>query len=193
MFNDHFVTGLTGGMGAGKSTVSAMLPSLGYTVVDADILTRTVQRSLEICEQLCHAFGPEIVDISSHSVNRAILAKYAFSSETARRQLNQIMQPALRAAALKAIHKAKRPVILDAPLLFEAGWDDMTDKNVVVFCPEYIRIQRIQIRDHLSQEQIQARLKYQISDSERCAKADYIIYNCSDLETVRTQVLRIFS
>ncbi|MBQ9396091.1 MAG: dephospho-CoA kinase [Proteobacteria bacterium] len=191
MFNAHSVTGLTGGMGSGKSTVSAMLPALGYAIVDADQLTRTVHRQPEVHEKLRAAFGPDVID--GASINRAILAKYAFASDTARHQLNQIMQPALRQAALQAIRQAKGPVILDAPLLFEAGWDDMTDQNVVVLCPEYIRIQRILMRDNLKMAQILARLRAQLSDSERCIKADYMIYNCADIDDIRRQVLHIFA
>lgn len=193
MFNAHSVTGLTGGMGAGKSTISAMLPSLGYTIVDADMLTRTVHRQPEVCNMLCQAFGPDVIDPVSLSVNRTILAKYAFASEQARNLLDQIMRPALKNAAIQAIHQAKNPVILDAPLLFEAGWDDMTDQNVVILCPEYIRIQRILNRDNLSIEHIKKRLYAQMSDIERCAKADYLIYNCADIQNIHRQVLNIFA
>ena len=191
----HSVTGLTGGMGSGKSTVSAMLPQLGYSIVDADLLTRKVHQNPAVCAQLAAAFGSDILthDEQSESISRPLLAKRAFASESARKMLNDIMQPALKNAAKHAIQNAQSPVILDAPLLFEAGWHDLVKQTVVVISPLQSRIQHILSRDNLSLEHIQTRINAQFTDEQRCAYAQYFIYNCADLQTLKRQVLRIFA
>lgn len=189
------VTGLTGGMGSGKSTVSRLLPELGYQIVDADLLTRKVHQNREVQRQLMHAFGDDVVTLDGEktAISRSVLAKRAFADEKSLHMLNEIMQPALRNAAKSEIAAAVKPVILDAPLLFEAGWLDLVDRSVVVFCPYLVRFQRIFQRDRLSPERIRERIEAQISDEMRCQKADYFIYNCASLESLKHQVLRVFA
>ncbi len=188
------VTGLTGGMGCGKSTVSAMLKTLGYTIVDADKLTHLVHQNPRVCQKLAETFGPDVITQIQGvtTICRPQLAEHAFASDSARQKLNDIMQPELFHAASEAIQNAPGPVILDAPLLFEAGWNKLVAQTAVILCPLQTRIQRIIARDHLTPAQITARLNAQISDLMRCQKAQILIYNCADIETLRLQVMRVF-
>ena len=189
------IIGLTGGMGCGKSTVSGFLKNMGFPVIDADLLTRRVHRDPAVCRKILECFGGQaIVDTPEGPVvQRGELAKLAFSSEESRQMLNQIMQPALYIEAQNAIERASKPCILDAPLLFEARWDVLTDWNVVVLCPLDVRIQRIQARDQLPERQILARIQAQMTDEQRSRRADSIIYNTSTLESLRRQTEHIFS
>ena len=164
-------------------------------VIDADLLTRRVHRDPAVCRKILECFGGQaIVDTPEGPVvQRGELAKLAFSSEESRQMLNQIMQPALYTEAQNAIERASNPCILDAPLLFEARWDVLTDWNVVVLCPLDVRIQRIQARDQLPERQILARIQAQMTDEQRSRRADSIIYNTSTLESLRRQTEHIFS
>ncbi len=189
------IIGLTGGMGCGKSTISGFLNNMGFPIIDADLLTRRVHRDPVVCRKILECFGAQtIVDTPDGPVvQRGELAKIAFSCEESRRMLNQIMQPALYAEAKNAIERVSKPCILDAPLLFEVRWDELTDWNVVVLCPLEVRIERIQARDQLPERQILARIQAQMTDELRCRRADSIIYNTSTLECLRRQTESIFS
>ena len=189
------IIGLTGGMGCGKSTVSAILKKMGYVIIDADLLTRRVHGDPSVCREILENFGEQAIERTSNGlvIQRGELAKLAFSCEESRHKLNQIMQPALYAEAQHEIRNAAKPCILDAPLLFEAHWDELTDWNVVVLCPLTLRIQRIQARDQLPESQILARIQAQMSDELRCRRADCIIYNTSTLESLRRQTEHIFA
>lgn len=187
--------GLTGGIGCGKSTVSRFAQAMGYEVVDADKLTREVHKTAEVCDRLVAYFGSEVVAISGDErvVDRRVLGQMVFSSEENRRILNEIMQPALLSAACRRLDGAKGPVILDAALLFEAGWDKLVDKTVVILCPMAERMGRIMRRDGLDKEDVLRRISSQMSDIERVARADCLIYNVGDLDLLSMQVKHVFS
>ena len=189
------IYGLTGGMGCGKSTVSALLPELGFTVIDADGVTRTLHRDPEICRQLVERFGPSVVEMRDGApvVCRPALGKIAFSSPENLSALQAIMQPALLQAARTAIANATGPVVLDAPLLLETEWHSLVQTIVVVLCPLDTRIARIQKRDpQLPLSQIQARIASQCTDELRLAAADRLIYNSGSLADLRRQTRRVF-
>ncbi len=188
------IYGLTGGIGCGKSTVSAILSPFGFDIVDADLLTRNVHRDPGICQQIAHRFGPEVLD-NAHEpgINRNVLGKIAFASPQNLADLQDIMQPALRLAAQKAIEQATHDVVLDAALLFEAHWQELVQKTIVVLAPLSVRISRIQRRNpQLSMQQIQSRIRSQMSDEMRISLSDAIIYNTGSRDDLRLQVLHIF-
>ncbi len=186
--------GLTGGIGCGKSTVSRLAKSMGYEIIDADKLTREVHKTAEVCDRLEAYFGPEVVAIRGEQrvIDRRVLGRMVFSSDENRCVLNEIMQPALLSAAKSRLHDARGPVILDAALLFEAGWDRLVDKTVVVLCPMAVRVERIMRRDGLGEEAVLRRISSQMSDIERVARADCLIYNVDDLDLLSKQVKHVF-
>ncbi len=182
--------GLTGGIGSGKSTVSAMLAEAQFEIVDADLITRDVHQDPDVISALVAVFGREILDESQEKpcIVRSELGKRAFSSSSSVAQLNRIMHPALfRAAAWRMAH-AQKPVVLDAALLFEAGWHKLVDQTLVVLCPRNVRIQRVMQRDGLSKADIESRMSAQMSDLDRCRFADFTIYNTGSLEQLRYQM-----
>lgn len=187
--------GLTGGIGAGKSMVSSILRERGLTVMDADVLARRVHHDPHVCEQLVDFFGHQVVDYSvsdSPSVVRSELARIAFSSQEGLKALNRIMHPAMKQLIRDEISLVDGRVVLDAAILFEAGWQDLVESTVVVVCPLDVRIDRIRARGGISEDQIKARIHAQMTDAQRMAHADYLIYNVGSVDLLRDQVERIF-
>lgn len=186
--------GLTGGMGAGKSTIARYFAALGLTIIDADQLTRVVHGDKTVIDQLVLAFGTTILEpnVSTPQISRRNLGICAFSQPSGVEILNEIMRPALRDEAQNQLNRAQKHVILDAPLLLEAGWQDMVDAVMVVLCPQAERITRIMARDHLPITQIEARLLAQMSDLDRIKHADILIYNTGSLAELELQAKFIF-
>lgn len=186
--------GLTGGMGAGKTTVSRVLLKHGVQIIDADMLTRLVHRDERVIAQLVAAFGPGVWDTASGNpqISRSRLGAAAFSHPSGIEKLNQIMHPALFDEAKVQLARASKPVVLDAALLFEAGWDSLVSETIAVLCPMSVRLARISARDGLCETQVRARMAAQMSDETRCQKADIIIYNTGSFLQLERQTQIIF-
>lgn len=187
--------GLTGGMGAGKSTVSDMLADFGFAIVDADALTSVVYNDATVRQALTERFGSTLCPpLGIGVVDRKGLGAKVFAEAAALTSLNAIMQPAMRTAAiaaLSAVPKDKRAV-LDAALLFEAGWDSLVEASVVVLAPQALRVSRAAKRLKLPQKQLTQRLSAQLSDTQRAQKGDAVIYNVSHIAILKRQIIRVF-
>ncbi len=184
------VFGLTGGIGSGKSAVSRIFAQRGFDIIDADLMTRKLHHDPAICAELAQLFGNGVLDHSSDHVcvNRAQLAKIVFGSNDALAALNRLMQPALYRSLQSALEQCSRNALLDAALLFEAGWDKLVSGCIVVVCPIETRIERIKARDGLPEPQIRSRIAAQMPDDERIRRADFIIYNTCGLADLARQV-----
>ena len=187
------VLGLTGGIGSGKSTVSRLFASHGFDIVDADVITRSLHHDPAICIELAHLFGPAVLDHSADDVcvNRRNLAQIVFNSAEALSALNRLMQPALCRKLQETLKLCSNHAVVDAALLLEAGWDAFVEKTIVVLCPIEIRIDRVKKRDDLPESQIHSRIAAQMSDSDRLKRADLIIYNTHNPDTLARQVNHI--
>lgn len=191
------IIGLTGGIATGKSQVSSILSELGAMVIDADIVAReVVQKGLPAWQQLKDTFGEEYF-LSNGELNRRKLGQLVFSHPDELAKLNSITHPAIKARIEDRINDLKVQgyngiVVVDAALLLEAGWETMVDQVWVVDAPMEKRIERIMKRDNLTRDQALSRINSQMSQQERIAKADKIIYNNSDIDSLREQVLRIW-
>lgn len=192
------IIGLTGGIATGKSQVSSILSELGAMVIDADIVAReVVQKGLPAWQQLKDTFGEEYF-LSNGELNRRKLGQLVFSHPDELAKLNSITHPAIKAKIEERINDLKVQgyngiVVVDAALLLEAGWETMVDQVWVVDAPMEKRIERIMKRDNLTRDQALSRINSQMSQQERIAKADKIIYNNSDIDSLREQVQRIWN
>jgi dephospho-CoA kinase len=185
------IIGLTGGIGSGKSTVSAMLRELGATVVDADEGARVVvQPGQPALAEIRDRFG-EAVFAPDGSLDRDKLADVVFSDERAREDLNAITHPRVRAwmaEQMQAAAEAGAPaVVLDIPLLFESGLTAGLDDIVVVWAPVEEQFKRAVARGGRG-EDVRARINAQMPIDEKRDQATVVIDNSGTEAETRQQV-----
>ena len=170
------VIGLTGPTGAGKSTVAAAFRKLGCAVVDADRTAHAVTERPGCLGRLRDACGGSVVGPDDR-LDRRELARLAFSSPENTRRLNEITHPAVIAACREQIAAARasgcRAVILDAPLLFESGTQDLCDATVAVITPDDSRRKRIMARDDIPEEAARRRMAAQHGNAYYRRNAGY--------------------
>ena len=187
------VYGITGGTGSGKTTVCGFLEEMGYTVIDADKVARSLtEPGSQVLWKLSETFGKEII-AEDGSLIRKKLGEIVFNNKEKLQQLNDIMGPAMDEAFRSALDAAvlENPyskVFFDAPTLYESGRESMVDKVWVVAAGLETRIKRIMDRDGLSREQVLARMANQLPEEEKIRRADVVIYNDGTLEDLRMTV-----
>lgn len=187
------VYGLTGGTGSGKTTVCGYLEEMGYTVIDADKVARSLtEPGSAVLNLIAETFGKEIL-AEDGSLIRKKLGDIVFNNKEKLKQLNDIMGPAMDEAFKSALDEASMEnpyskVFFDAPTLYESGREKMVDKVWVVAAGLETRIKRIMDRDGLSREQVLARMANQLPEEEKIRRADVVIYNDGTLEDLRRTV-----
>ncbi|WP_334153682.1 dephospho-CoA kinase [Tepidimonas sp.] len=185
--------GLTGGIGSGKSTVSAMLAALGATVVDADAISRaSTAAGGAAIEQIRQAFGDAFITPAG-ALDRDRMRARVFSDADAKAQLEAIVHPLVRAEIDRRIAACTADaIVLDLPLLIEsAAWRQRCDRVWVVDCAPQTQIRRVMARNGWPREQVLAVLAQQASRAQRLAAADVVIDNDDvDLDTLRERVRR---
>ncbi len=182
--------GLTGGIGAGKSTVSDYLKQKGYPVLDADLVAREiVEPGTETLSELSRTFGEEILNPDG-SLDRGALAKIAFSDPENKKILDQIMHGKVIEILLsRAKAMTEEPVVfIDVPLLFETGMDRYMDQVWLVDADEDVRIQRVMERDGSSMEDVRKRIRYQSGRDEKIKRSDVVLNNCCDRDILYEQI-----
>jgi len=175
--------GLTGGIGSGKSEVSRRLAGHGAVVVDADLLAReAVQRGSDGLAEVVAAFGDGVL-APDGALDRPALGARVFTDDDARRRLEGIIHPRVRARAteLEAAAPADAVVVHDIALLVETGQADRFDLVVVVDAPDDVRRERLVRTRAMSVEDADARMAAQASREQRLAVADYVVTNDADL------------
>jgi dephospho-CoA kinase len=181
--------GLTGGIGSGKTTVSDIFKSLGVPVIDSDIIAREVVEPGEPgLEGIIARFSRETLHPDG-TLNRQHLRNLVFDDASARRDLEQILHPLIRARSQERVAGLNTPyAILSIPLLVETGQTDTVDRVLVVDCPEQVQIERICLRDGISLDKAKAILAAQCSRSQRLKVADDIIDNNQSVEEVAQRI-----
>ena len=184
--------GLTGGIGAGKSTVCRLLQELGITVVAADDVGRqAVAPGSAGLAAIVAAFGPEVLD-SNGALDRRQLGTLVFGDAGKRRQLEDIMHPLVKQrsqAIFAELTRAGVPIIVyESALLFETDRHLEMQGVIVVTASETHRIARVQQRDGSTEAAIRARLQAQMDEAEKRQRADYVLENDGDWHDLRRQV-----
>jgi dephospho-CoA kinase len=188
------LVGLTGGIGSGKSTVSSSLMAKGAVVIDADVVTREVQRpGSPVVAKIAERFGPEVVD-EAGALRRAELADIVFSDPDALRDLNAIVHPAVGAEINRRVRELTSTdsvVVLDIPLLTENPRTELQG-TIVVDVPVETQVDRlVRFRD-FTEADARARIARQASREERLARADFVIDNSGSVDDLRAQVDRLW-
>lgn len=185
------LVGLTGGIGAGKSTVAAMLEARGAVVIDADRIVRDLQRpGTEVYRQIVARFGSAAV-LPDGSLDRDALGDTVFRDDDARAALNAIVHPeVMRAIAeqVRSFADTDTVVVLDVPLLVEVGGGEGLDLTVVVEATEDARVARLVAERHMDPDQVRVRMAAQASPEQRRALADVVITNDADMTALARQV-----
>jgi dephospho-CoA kinase len=186
------VVGVTGGPGTGKSTVAGILEEWKAVVLDADHLAHEVMEPQKLAwRQTLQLFGDEIAN-ADRTINRKKLAARIFRDDQARRQLEAIVHPRVVRRiqeCLDRLEKNKRVhlVVLDVPLLIEAGMQGLVDALIVVTAKPAVQRQRLMARGW-SEEEIARRIGAQMALSAKVALADYVIDTSQGLAATRTQL-----
>jgi dephospho-CoA kinase len=181
--------GLTGGIASGKTAVSDLLQQRGAVIIDADLLAReVVEPGTPALAAIVERFGPTVV--VDGALHRPALGKVVFADPEARRDLERIVHPAVRARAaeLTAAAPDGSVVVQVIPLLVETGQQGSFDTVVVVDVDPETQLRRLQARNGLSREDAESRLAAQASREERLAAADHVLLNSGGLDELERQV-----
>lgn len=190
------VIGLTGGIATGKSTVCAILKKAGAVIIDADRIARqVVKKGLPAYREIVKNFGESIL-LPDGEINRSVLGNIIFTEPKRKQLLNRIVHPHVRSEMDRRLNKLKNPtpdtiVVLDIPLLFEAGFDKDVDTVIVVYAPEQTQIKRLMKRDNISKTDAVARVQSQMPIEEKKDRATIVIDNSGTIEDTRKQTLEI--
>ena len=189
------LVGLTGGIGSGKSTVSEMLAARGAEIVDADVITRDVQRpGSPVIDKIVERFGDSVVD-SHGALIRPALAEIVFSDADALRDLNGIVHPAVAKAMNRRVEDARTTgtiLVLDIPLLTENPRKGLQGK-IVVDVPPDVQVERLVRYRGFSEDDARARISKQASREERLKDADFVVDNSGDVEDLDPQIERLWT
>jgi phosphopantetheine adenylyltransferase/dephospho-CoA kinase len=179
------VIGLTGGIASGKSTVAKHLAARGARVIDADKLGhRAYEPGTQAHREVIAAFGPE-VRAADGTIDRAALGARVFGKPAELRRLTDIVWPEIRRLAEKEIAaiRASDPravVVLEAAVLFEAGWEPLVDEIWVAVVERAVAVQRAVARGGLNAQQVDARIDAQLTNDERKKRAHVVLDNSGD-------------
>lgn len=185
-----FKVGLTGGIGSGKSTVAEAFVALGAGLIDTDKIARRLTTiGGEALPLLADAFGAGIL-AADGSLNRALMRQKVFADAAARRRLESILHPLIRAHSLAEIAASHAPwLLIDIPLLVAVGREAYAlDRALVVNCQESLQIERVMARSGLAEVEVVAMMSAQSSRAERLAIADDVIDNSGSLADLQRQV-----
>ena len=183
------IIGLTGGIGSGKSVASDKFASLGITVVDADVASRTVvEPGMPALKEIESHFGPEII-ARDGQLDRTKLREIIASDAEERKWLESVLHPRIGEQITKEISESSSPyTIFVAPLLLETNSDNMCSRVLVVDVAEEVQIQRTIKRDQMLGEQIEKIVAAQMSRKERLEKADDVLENAGTIRELQDQV-----
>jgi dephospho-CoA kinase len=179
--------GLTGGIGAGKSEALAALERLGAATISSDRVVHELYEDPEVIDLVVDRWGPSVV--SEGRVDRSAIARLAFASDEERGWLEQLLWPRVgaRVAQWRAEQAAKRPValVVETPLLFEAGLESNYDATIAVIADEAVRAERAGARGHAALDERTAR---QLTQAEKAAKATYVVDNSGSLRELEQEL-----
>lgn len=187
------IIGITGSIACGKSTVSNYLKSKGYIVIDADKIGHEALDDDYVKEKLVLAFGNEILE--DNKINRQKLGELVFGNSSNLNVLNSIIHPEIRKKILEKIDKNndKELIFIDVALLFEAKFDDLVDKIIVVYVDENTQLTRLMKRNSISKKEALSRIVSQMSPIEKAKLGDYTVNNNLDVINTYEQVDKVLS
>jgi dephospho-CoA kinase len=185
--------GLTGGIGAGKSTVADLFAQRGAVVIRADDIARQViEKTTSGFDQVVSRFGNSILD-NEGNIDRAKLAAIVFSEQKSLVDLEKIIHPLVRQETNRIMDRQTPETIIinEIPLLLEKNMQSLFDYLVIVISSEKNRLSRL-VNNGFTQDQVKARMAKQVDDETRRASADYLIINDGDVNQLENDVEKIW-
>jgi dephospho-CoA kinase len=187
--------GLTGGIGSGKSTVSEMLKRKGFYIVDADIVAREVlEKYPQILQEVKLCFGEKFFD-ESGKLKRKEFGNFIFSKDERRKNYEKIIIPFIKKEIVNRIAELEKEkievCILDAATLIENGLHEYMDINILVWVDMMTQIERVEIRDKLSEPQVVNRINSQMSLKDKKEIVDYIVDNSGNIDRTKEELDRV--
>ena len=179
------VIGLTGSIGTGKSEAARQLEALGASIISADQVGHEAYTpNTEAWEHVVSAFGDEILR-DDGEIDRRKLGTIVFSDPGQLERLNQIMHPRMAQMVADKVEVLRgqgvEVVVVEAALLFEAGWDSLVEEVWTTDSPEQAVIERLKVRNGMSEEEARKRMSSQMGRTERLDRSDYVIENSGDM------------
>ncbi|TXH25891.1 MAG: dephospho-CoA kinase [Elusimicrobia bacterium] len=188
------VVGLTGGLGAGKSTVLELFRARGAAVMSADAVVRdALEKDPAVGRRVARRLGPVALGPSGR-LDRARIAAVVFRDARARAALEKILHPVVRRVFLQRRRAHRRGwLVFEVPLLFEAGFDRWVDKTLVVWAPAGVVVRRLARSRGWGPAEIRRRLSAQMAPAEKRRRADWVLVNNGTRSGLRAAVDRLIN
>ena len=191
------IIGLTGGIACGKTTVAKMFKELGASIIDADAISHELTApGGEALPGIREAFG-RLVFFPDGTLNREVLAALVFSNEAERETLNKVTHPLILKRLREDIETCRKMgaliVVLDVPLLFEVGAQELADITVCTTSPLEVQIERMRTRSGLGREQAMKRIESQMPLSEKEALSDVVLDTNKPTDELQQDVLKLYN
>ena len=186
------LVGLTGGMGAGKSTALALLAELGAEVLSTDAIVHELYAQERVRDPVVERWGAQVAP--NGEVDRSAVAARAFADERDRRWLESLLWPlvgermAQWLARVRAMQPAPRAAVVEIPLLFEAGMESGFDATIAVIAEEDARRERAAVRGHALEDE---RVSRQLSQEEKARRATFVVRNDGTREDMRRELAAV--
>ena len=190
------VIGLTGSIGTGKSEVARLLQALGAVIINADqVGHKAYKPDSDSWREVVQAFGEEILQ-SNREIDRGKLGAVVFADPEQLARLNKIMHPRMARMVAEELERLRSQdsevAVVEAALLYEAGWDSLVDEVWATDSPLEVVIQRLQARNGMSAEEVLKRIESQMDRSERLARAQVVVDNSGDKSALGKTVHRLW-
>ncbi len=190
------IIGLTGGIATGKSSVAELFEELGAVRVDTDCLARkAVEPGKPAWQKIICEFGREILD-DEQRIDRKALAAIVFNDNEKLKRLNGIIHPVVRALLreqiAEAVGQGAKVIVVEVPLLFEAGFENEVDKIITVSVNEQIQFARLMQRSSITEAEAVKRIESQMPQNEKLERADMVIDNSGTWEKTKEQIIDLW-
>lgn len=182
---------ITGNIASGKSAVENFLREKGFALIDTDEITHKLHKDDRVKTIILSEFSDYDI-LENSEISRAKLGKIIFDNEALRKKLESILHPIIKEEIGRFFRhqeeKGEKIAFVSVPLLFEAKFEDIFDKIILIYANDEIRLKRLMNRNNLLLEQAKNRLQIQISQDEKTSLADYVIYNNKSLDDLNIEV-----
>lgn len=180
---------ITGSIGTGKSTISNIIKSLGYEIIDCDEIVHKLYQENDVILKIEKLF-PNVIE--NKTINRKKLGQIIFNNSEEKKKLESLIHPLVR-NKIKNKGRENRLIFVEVPLLYESKMEDMFVKVICVACDKDIQVKRIMARNNISKEETEKIIASQMPIEEKIRLADFVIYNNGDINKLIDETKKIIN